>query len=259
MNVLQFVAAVISSLVWPAVFVGFVVGFRKQFKTVFEKLADRLKKISGGGFEAEFLDAKLEFGTELIATSIGAATFGPGPHGIEQRTITGGPPPYQPDDDNLFDQLVIPERPPTPMTNVGEVDHNPGAESKKPVHINLDPQVRVHLAKARNIVEIEPREGVLNAGIALERSIMTTLELLGIPHGVDAAGPCTYVPPISALTQAGIVSRSQAKTLDRLNRLYRSAVKDSANEITPFSALDYVLIVQKEVEMLALRRDASGR
>jgi hypothetical protein len=34
-NGLQFAAAVISSLVWPAVVVGFIVGFRKQFKTVF--------------------------------------------------------------------------------------------------------------------------------------------------------------------------------------------------------------------------------
>jgi len=245
-NGLQFAAAVISSLVWPAVVVGFIVGFRKQFKTVFEKLTNRLKKISGGGFEAEFLDAKLEWGAERLATSLGA-TFEPGAHD-PARHGSAGP--------DLLDLFPLPHVYRGTPTKITDVDTNRDTEHDKPRQIQLDPQVRVHLAKAIHVVESEPREGVLNAGIALERSITTTLELLGIPHGVDARGPRTYLPPISALLQAGIVGRPQAKTLDRLIRLYRSAVKDSANEITPFSALDYVLLVQKEVEMLALQRDA---
>jgi hypothetical protein len=239
---LEFVAAVISSLVWPAVLVVIVLVFRKQLKTVLQKLADRLKKISGGGFEAEFDIVKDELETKAMLKSLPPIYGGTVPPElpliIEADEAGGG-------------------GSGTPVTSGGHRDRD--ADINEPPSAQVDPKVLSLLVRAKSIVQSQPREAVLNAGRALERSIASTLDSLGIPYGADAKGPNTYVPAIFALRNAEVVDGIQAESLEQLYKLYRSATHDSADEVTAFSALQYIMLVEKEVEMLAGRLQARSK
>jgi hypothetical protein len=243
-STLEFVASVISSLVWPAVVVTFVLVFRKQLKTVLQKLADRVKKISGGGFEAEFADVKAGLETDAMLTVPDGARetrridFGRGRIDFGTRPIEsyaeGGSGPLR----------------------IRDRDRDAEPESGPPPYVQLDPKVRSLLITAKSIVQSQPREAVLNAGRALEWSITTTLDSLRIPYGVDAKGPRTWVPAIFALRDAEVVDDIQAASLEQLYKLFQSATKDSDEEVTALSALQYIMLVEKEVGMLAVLRDA---
>jgi hypothetical protein len=236
-SALEFVASLISSLVWPAVVVTFVLVFRTQLKTVLQKLADRLKKVSGGGFEAEFGDLKqLEANAALAGLPIYGGTV---PQGVGQSGEA---------------DLQIRDK--TEAEAEGEVERATERKGGEFVeYVRLDPEVRSLLVKAKTIVDREPREAVLIAGRALERSITSTLHSLDIPYGQDPRP----VGPIRALQDAQVVGDIQAEMLGQLYQLYRSATRDSAEEITGLSALQYISRVEKEVASLALRQRELSR
>jgi hypothetical protein len=245
-DALAFVAAVISSLVWPAVLVTLVLVFRKQLTAELQKL----EKLSGhvGPFSFESL-FRQELATHALAMSpppIFEETFGgtlprtfafrsePGVHVFSERRVNGD----------------------IGIHSGGHGVRDAEPESDKPPYVQLDPEVRSLLITARSIVQSQPRAAVLAAGRALELSIASTLDSLGIPYGVDAKGPNTYVPAIFALRQAGVVDGIQADSLERLYKLYRSAIPDSADEVTASSALQYIMFIENEVGLLALRQEA---
>src|SRR5262249_45821327 len=116
--------------------------------------------------------------------------------------------------------------------------------------------VSARLAEATVLASMEPRRAVLLAGRALDRSISTTLDTLNIPHGADAKGPNTFVPPIFALRHAGVVDEAQAEQLESLHALHRSATRDTEDEITKASAQQSVGRVRFQANSLARRLEA---
>jgi hypothetical protein len=224
---LEFVSQLVSSLIWPAVVVTFGLVFRKRLNAVLHTLSNRLTAISGGGFEAQFDDVKdaLEIDAALTADP----TFG--------RTIriTGGEG-ERSDADPGF-----------------EINTALEAEVESP-HVQLDAKARDLFTTARAIVPREPRQGVLLAGRALELSVASTLDTLGIPYGVDAKGPNTYVPAIFALRQSKVVDDTLAEMLSQLYELYRSAARDRSEEVTGMSALQYISLVEQALSGLAATR-----
>jgi hypothetical protein len=264
MGVLQFVAAVISSLVWPAVLVTFVLVFRKRIadglKGGIKDLLDRLSQLSAR-FGGLTLDARFEAGlkSEMATQRLAAASMPPflretadggtvgGIRRIAWEAFSRGP--------GLVGERRDGGTPIVPYRQGSVHDAEPGSDPRSPF-VQLDSEVRSLLTGARSIVHSQPREAVVSAGRALELSIASTLDSLGIPHGVDAAGPNTYVPAIFELRQAGVVDGIQADSLDRLSGLYRSAIQQSTEELSASSALQYIMFIENEVGKLAVQREA---
>ena len=227
MGALEFVSQLVSSLIWPAVVVTFGLVFRKRLNAVLHTLSNRLTTISGGGFEAQFDDVKdaLEIDAALTADP----TFG-------RTTRTTGGEGERSDADPGF-----------------EINTRTEAEVESP-SVQPDARADEFLIRAKTIVRRDPRQGVLLAGRALELSVASTMEALGIPYGVDAKGANTYVPAILALRQAKVVDDTLAEMLTQLYELYRSAVRDKSEEVTGMSALQYISLVEQALSGLAATR-----
>lgn len=229
-SVLEFVASLVSSVAWPVVALALGLVFRKQITALASQLTkrfERLTKLSGGGFEAQFEDFKeMEFDREFEAARQGTAR---GSYGWA-ATATGRA-------DRSVEAKAEAE---------GEVESAP-----VPLDVQLDPEVRALLSQAKAIVDREPREAVLIAGRALERSLMSTLRSLKIPYDTGAMG--AIKSPIRALGEADVAGDLQVEWLQQLYSLYRSAARDSAGEITGLSAMQYISRVEREVASLAMR------
>jgi hypothetical protein len=251
-SVLEFVSALVSSIAWPAVAIVLGLVFRKQFKVLLAELAKRfgrLTKLKGGSFEAQFEDLKeLEAQTVLSSRIGGNVTQ---TSGVGGSVLIGRE--AQPDE-KVSGQADLQIEVKTDAE--GHVERATEPEGGESQYVQLDPQVRSLLIEAKTVVDRKPREAVLLAGRALEQSIRRTADSLGISYGADAKGPNTYVPPIFALRHAKVVGDLEAEMLDQLYRLYRSAARDTAEEITGLSALQYILRVEREIGSLAVKTDA---
>jgi hypothetical protein len=73
------------------------------------------------------------------------------------------------------------------------------------------------------------------------------------------------LPPHNDLSGVSLIDEPEARpnlasrrseSLSKLNKLYQSATQDRADEMTAFSALEYVTLVEKEVLMLGAKQDA---
>jgi hypothetical protein len=226
-SVLEFISSLVSSLAWPAVVavLGFV--FRKQLKDLIARLAsrvDRLTKVKGpGSFEAEFEDLKENLVSGPLSGVVEAITISGGegeratPAAGKDLQVEGG-------------------------TNA-EADVSEDRES-------ADSKVQSLLHEATSVVQSRPRVAVVQAGRALNAAVHSTLSSLDVPYLWDGSGE------ISALKRAGIVDEAEGVLLERLNKLYISALYEWSDEVTVESAQEYVLLVEREIGALDARREA---
>jgi hypothetical protein len=228
-SVLEFISSLVSSLAWPAVVavLGFV--FRRQLKDLIARLAsrvDRLKKVKGpGSFEAEFEDLK----EDLVSGPLSGV--------VEAITISGGD-----------GERTTPATGRDLQIETGtdaEADVDPSSKDREAA----DSKVHSLLHEARSVVQSRPRVAVVQAGRALNAAVQSTLSSLDIPYLRDGSSE------ILALQRAGIVDEAEAVLLERLKKLYINALYEWSDEVTVTSALEYVLLVQREIDALDVRRE----
>ena len=108
------------------------------------------------------------------------------------------------------------------------------------------------IERARRLADIDPRSAVLAAGRALEATMNEILRSLGIPYGEETRVPGLprRFPGPATLTMSGVISEKDCSRLQELRQLRNAAAHDTPENITIWTALDYVDAVERMLVVL---------